>query len=57
MHDEDGPEVACKVYQELFSAKFLDPDTVAYAIDNAVQGLRRTGVPPYRWAPYIHMGC
>lgn len=57
MNDEDGPKVAQIVYKALFESEHLDPDAIAYALDDAVQGLRRAGLPPNRWAPYIHMGC
>ena len=58
MHDVDGPEVARVFYRELFKStrEELDPDDVAYALDTAVAHLRRQGLPPSRWAPYIHIG-
>lgn len=58
MNDDDGPKVATEVYQQLFSEKegVLDPDTVAYALDDAVQALRRSKLPISRWAPFIHLG-
>ena len=56
MKDEDGPFIARKVYQELMKSEHLDPDAIPYALDLAVQSLRKRGAPPQRWAPYIHMG-
>lgn len=58
MHDTDGPLVARVFYRELFrgEGEYIDPDNVAYALDAAVHELRRLGLPPSRWAPYIHLG-
>jgi hypothetical protein len=58
MHDLDGPMIAGKVYSELASAhsEFMDPNDVPYALDAAVQELRRLNPDPARWAPYIHLG-
>ena len=58
MEDVDGPVIAKTVYEELFcgDSEYIDPDTVAYALDLAVQKLRSTNVSPSRWAPYIHIG-
>lgn len=59
MNDEDGPTVARAVYKELMTRKdgFLDKDAFPYALDDAVQSLRRDGAPPHRWAPFIHIGA
>ena len=57
MGDEDGPFVAEIVYRELMKGDTLDCDSVPYALDDAVQQLRQQGVPPYRWATFIHMGA
>ena len=57
MNDEDGPFIAKVVYEELVKNNHLDLTAVPYALDLAVQKLRKTGVPPHRWAPYIHMGA
>ena len=58
MGDIDGPEVAKKVYEEIFSgdSEFIDPDIIPYALDNAVGELRKRKLHPSRWAPYIHLG-
>jgi hypothetical protein len=57
MADDDGPKVAQWFYEELLSKEVIDTDSVAYALDVAVGKLRATGVAPYRWAPFIHMGA
>jgi hypothetical protein len=57
MADDDGPKVAQWFYEELLSKEVIDTDSVAYALDVAVSKLRATGVAPYRWAPFIHMGA
>ncbi|THG95940.1 hypothetical protein EW026_g5794 [Hermanssonia centrifuga] len=58
MNDADGAKVAQTVYQQLFAAEvpYLDPDTVAYALDDAVRRMRREGIQASRWAPFIHLG-
>jgi CHAT domain-containing protein len=55
--DVDGPNVAKWFYEELLSRDVVDGDSVAYALDSAVGKLRASGVPPERWAPFIHMGA
>jgi hypothetical protein len=57
MGDVDGPRVAKSVYEAFLKEKALEPDTIAYALDDAVRQLRSSGIPLYRWAPYIHMGA
>jgi hypothetical protein len=56
MHDEDGPKLAQRFYEALFVKETLDLDDIAYALDDAVQSLRRQGVPAERWALFMHMG-
>lgn len=58
MGDVDGPAVATRVYEELFSdeSEYLDADSVPYALDAAIGELRRQNLHPSRWAPYIHLG-
>ncbi|EIN09309.1 hypothetical protein PUNSTDRAFT_67520, partial [Punctularia strigosozonata HHB-11173 SS5] len=58
MQDVDGPMIAQSVYRDIFAgdSELLDPDDVAYALDAAVQNLRRAHPDPSRWAPYIHLG-
>lgn len=57
MHDSDAPIVAAAFYEELIKDEIFDPDTIPYALDDAIQSLRSTGAPPNRWAPFIHMGA
>lgn len=58
MRDVDGPRLAQVFYRELFTETQdqLHPDVVAHALSAAVKELRRLGLPPHRWAPYIHIG-
>lgn len=58
MSDEDGPAIAEAVYRRLLGGEdeHLNPDDIPYALDEAVEGLRRRGVLPSIWAPYIHIG-
>jgi hypothetical protein len=56
MHDEDGPKVAQALYETLFRGETLDLDDVPYALDEAVDLLRKSGVPAQRWALFMHMG-
>lgn len=58
MGDTDGPTIAEAIYKELFSgdSEWLDPTAVPYALDMAVDKLRRRGVHPSRWAPFVHVG-
>ncbi|EIN05285.1 hypothetical protein PUNSTDRAFT_75048, partial [Punctularia strigosozonata HHB-11173 SS5] len=58
MADADGPEIARSVYQKIFSGNLdhIDPDDIAYALDEAVTKLRTVQPEPLRWAPYIHLG-
>lgn len=58
MGDVDGPVIAKRVYEELFTGDgdHLDPDSIPYALDAAVQELRSQKVHMSRWAPYVHFG-
>lgn len=58
MGDVDGPIIAKRVYEELFGGEdeYMDPDSVAYALDAAVGELREQKVHPSRWATYVHFG-
>jgi hypothetical protein len=56
MNDEDGPAIASSVYQSLLAKDQLDLDDVPYALDDAIQELRRSGSPAARWALFMHMG-
>jgi hypothetical protein len=57
MHDQDGPYVAKVFYEKLFENNSIDVDAIPYALDYAVSALRTKGVPPERWATFIHMGA
>jgi hypothetical protein len=60
MGDLDGPIIAESIYSSLFSqnreSEFLDASDVPYALDEAVQKLRASGLDPSFWATYIHIG-
>jgi hypothetical protein len=55
--DVDGPKIAKWFYEELFLKELVDAHSVAYALDSAVSKLQDSGVPPDRWAPFIHVGA
>jgi hypothetical protein len=57
MNDADGPQVAKTFYETLFAEEIIDADVIAYALDTAVQELRKQGAPAYRWATFIHVGA
>jgi hypothetical protein len=57
MDDADGPAVAKKVYEILLNKDTIDLDDIPYALDEAVEMLRQQGVPPARWATFVHMGA
>jgi hypothetical protein len=57
MNDTDGPQLAKLFYERLFSADIITLDAIPYALDHAVNELRKSGVPPERWATFIHMGA
>jgi hypothetical protein len=46
-------------YEELMLGDNVDADSVAYALDAAVQKLRAKvyATSPKRWAPFIHVGA
>ncbi|CAA7269202.1 unnamed protein product [Cyclocybe aegerita] len=58
MNDDDGPQVARMIYEEMFKDpdRSLDPKIIAYALDSAVKSLQAKGTHPSRWATYIHVG-
>jgi hypothetical protein len=57
MDDVDGPQVAKLFYERLFAEDVITLDAIPYALDYAVSELRKSGVPPKRWATFIHMGA
>ena len=58
MGDVDGPIVAKTVYEAIFAgqSEYLDAEVIPYALDDAVQALRRRGLSSSRWATYVHLG-
>jgi tagatose-1,6-bisphosphate aldolase non-catalytic subunit AgaZ/GatZ len=56
MGDQDGPVLTRTIYEALFAKEAIDADVVPYALDRAVRELRNRGVPPERWATFVHMG-
>jgi hypothetical protein len=56
MGDVDGPAVAKIFYEELIRHHTLTSASVAYALDIAVNHLRDQGLPPSRWATFVHIG-
>jgi hypothetical protein len=57
MSDTDGPIIAEIFYKRLFAEDVITLDAIPYALDYAITELRNTGVPPERWATFIHMGA
>jgi hypothetical protein len=57
MGDADGPLVAEHIYSAFSSAAELDPDAIPYALDEAARVLRKKGLPPSRWATFVHIGA
>ncbi len=59
MRDHDGLFVARVIYELLFNnnAGQLDPSTIPYALDAAVQQLRAGGASPEHWATFVHIGA
>jgi CHAT domain-containing protein len=56
MCDKDGPKVARHFYSSLFKRGQVDLDDIAYALDEAIQALRRSNVPTSRWGCFMHIG-
>ena len=57
MYDQDGPQLAEWVYEYLLRNDTFDLDDVPYALDEAVQRLRKKGVTVRRWATFVHIGA
>jgi hypothetical protein len=57
MNDADGPIVAKCFYEKLLAEDVLTLDAIPYVLDYVVAELRKSGVPPERWATFIHMGA
>ena len=64
MYDEDGPRVARAIYRAVFrncpedatSLAAIDMEAIPRALDEAVREMRAEGLPPRRWAQFIHYG-
>ena len=57
MNDADGPRMAQWFYEALLEKEKIELNDIPYALDTAVQKLRRTGAPAARWATYMHWGA
>jgi hypothetical protein len=57
MCDDDGPKMAKWFYEALLENEMIHFDDIPYALDMAVQKLRKTGVSASRWATYMHWGA
>ncbi|KZS99797.1 uncharacterized protein LAESUDRAFT_70512 [Laetiporus sulphureus 93-53] len=54
--DADAPKLAEEFYRQLFQSGSVDFNDTAQCLHDAVKQCRLSGVPPLRWAPFIHMG-
>jgi hypothetical protein len=54
--DDDAVKVSTWFYGELVAHEIIDGSTIAYALDAAVDKLRKSGVSPNRWVPFIYKG-
>jgi hypothetical protein len=57
MNDMDGPFIAEHFYERLFAEDTITLDMIPHALDYAVSQLRKSGIPPDRWATFVHMGA
>jgi hypothetical protein len=57
MNDIDGPFIAKHFYERLFTDNTITLDAIPHALDYAASELRNSGVPPERWATFVHMGA
>ncbi|EIN12849.1 hypothetical protein PUNSTDRAFT_131086 [Punctularia strigosozonata HHB-11173 SS5] len=59
MSDMTGPFVAEHVYRQLFNTDndMVDFNVIPYALDEAVDMLRRGGCSAYEWATFMHIGA
>jgi hypothetical protein len=55
MNDADGPIITTLFYKQLFQNSVINVDDVPRALDRAVKELRDAGVPPERWATFVHI--
>jgi hypothetical protein len=60
MGDLEGPIIAESIYSALFddasATEHIDPEVIPYALDDAVQKLRNSGLDSSFWATYVHIG-
>ncbi|KIK54675.1 hypothetical protein GYMLUDRAFT_264562 [Collybiopsis luxurians FD-317 M1] len=59
MADIDGPDVAEMIYQQLLTEAMKNPvdcDVIPYALDDATRAMQQKGLPPDRWAQFVHYG-
>lgn len=56
MRDDDGPVLAGEFYKHLLREGRGDIRHSAMALNTATKALREAGVPPDRWATYVHIG-
>jgi hypothetical protein len=57
MDDADSLRVAKVFYERLFCEEIITLDAIPFALDYAVEELRKSGMPPKQWAMFIHMGA
>ena len=68
MNDEDGPDLAQAVYGNFFAPASLVRQMesacppggilseIPYHLDHMAQQMRDRGLPPHRWALFVHFG-
>ncbi|KAJ3565383.1 hypothetical protein NP233_g7667 [Leucocoprinus birnbaumii] len=56
INDDDAPGVVKDVYETMRTEEGLDITMAADGLDWAVKRMRKAGVPPHRWVPFIHVG-
>ena len=58
MEDSIGQQLAEVLYGHLLQCPgdYLDPDIIAFALDEATQKLCESHVPASKWAPFVHIG-
>jgi hypothetical protein len=57
MNDTDGLRMAEWFYEVLLENESIKLDDIPYALDLAIQKLRKRGAPAARWATYMHWGA
>ena len=60
MADQDGPDIAREIYERLFIKEGGEMrsqlEDTAVALDTVMNLMRKDGLPPSRWAQYVHYG-